>query len=49
MFAELDEVPASDVETLGAIWKRLEIILETHAEAEERYFYSPPSDRDRGG
>jgi hypothetical protein len=39
MFAELDEVPASDVETLAAVWKRLEIFLETHAEAEERYFY----------
>jgi hypothetical protein len=39
MFAELDEVPAADVETLAAVWKRLEIFLETHAEAEERYFY----------
>jgi hemerythrin HHE cation binding domain-containing protein len=39
MFAYLDEVPASDVETLAAVWKRLEILLETHAEAEERYFY----------
>jgi hypothetical protein len=39
LFAYLDEVPASDVETLAAVWKRLEIFLETHAEAEERYFY----------
>jgi Hemerythrin HHE cation binding domain len=39
MFAALDEVPASDTETLAAVWKRLEILLETHAEAEERYFY----------
>jgi Hemerythrin HHE cation binding domain len=39
MFAELDEVSSSDVETLVAVWKRLEIFLETHAEAEERYFY----------
>jgi hypothetical protein len=39
MFAALDEVPASDVDTLAAIWRRLEILLETHAEGEERYFY----------
>ncbi|HET8602944.1 MAG TPA: hemerythrin domain-containing protein [Marmoricola sp.] len=41
MFAYLDEVPRDDTETLGAIWKRLEILLETHAEAEERFFYPP--------
>jgi hypothetical protein len=39
MFAYLDEIDRSDRETLGAVWKRLEILLETHAEAEERYFY----------
>ena len=41
MFAYLDEVPRDDTETLAAIWKRLEILLETHAEAEERFFYPP--------
>jgi hypothetical protein len=39
MFAMLDEISSSDEETLGAVWKRLEILLETHAEAEERFFY----------
>jgi hypothetical protein len=39
MFAMLDEIPRDDAETLGAIWTRLEILLETHAEAEERFFY----------
>jgi hypothetical protein len=39
MFALLDEFPKDDVEGLAAIWKRLEIFLETHAEGEERYFY----------
>jgi Hemerythrin HHE cation binding domain len=39
MFAMLDEFPRDDTEGLGALWKRLEILLETHAEAEERYFY----------
>jgi hypothetical protein len=39
LFAVLDEVPTSDTETLAAVWKRLAIFLETHAESEERYFY----------
>ncbi|HET8600794.1 MAG TPA: hemerythrin domain-containing protein [Segeticoccus sp.] len=41
MFAMLDEVDRSDTATLTALWRRLEIFLETHAEAEERYFYPP--------
>jgi hypothetical protein len=39
MFAMLDEVDRDDTRTLSAIWRRLEIFLETHAEAEERFFY----------
>lgn len=39
MFAMLDEFPRNDPEGLAFLWKRLEILLETHAEAEERYFY----------
>jgi len=39
MFAMLDEFPRDDTQGLAAMWKRLEILLETHAEAEERYFY----------
>lgn len=39
MFAMLEEWPRDDHEGLDAIWKRLEILLETHAEAEELYFY----------
>ncbi len=39
MFAYLEEWPRDDHEGLGAVWKRLAILLETHAEAEERYFY----------
>ena len=41
MFAMLDEVDSSDTATLKALWRRLEILLETHAEAEEKYFYPP--------
>jgi hemerythrin HHE cation binding domain-containing protein len=39
MFALLDEFPRDDLEGLGALWGRLAIFLETHAEAEERFFY----------
>ena len=39
MFAVLDEMPRDDTEGLAALWRRLEIFLETHAEGEERYFY----------
>ena len=38
MFAMLDEV-RDDTETAAAIWQRLAILLEVHAEAEELYFY----------
>ncbi len=39
MFAILDEVDPSDAATLAAVWKRLTILLEVHAEAEEKLFY----------
>ncbi len=39
MFAMLDEFPRDDHEGLAALWKRLEILLETHAEGEEKYYY----------
>ena len=39
LFATLEEWPRDDHEGLGAVWSRLAILLETHAEAEERYFY----------
>ena len=39
MFAQLEEFPQDDTEGLAALWSRLAILLETHAEAEELYFY----------
>lgn len=39
MFAQLEEFPQDDAEGLAALWSRLAILLETHAEAEELYFY----------
>ncbi len=39
MFALLDELRLVDSDALAAVWKRLKVLLEVHAEAEERYFY----------
>lgn len=39
LFALLDEIEPGDAGKLAAIWRRLAILLEVHAEAEERYFY----------
>jgi hypothetical protein len=39
MFAVLDELPRDDTEALAAVWARLEVFLEVHAEAEEQFFY----------
>lgn len=39
MFAVLEEWPRQDLAGLAALWERLAILLETHAEAEELYFY----------
>lgn len=38
-FAMLEEWPRDDTEGLAAMWRRLAILLENHADAEERYFY----------
>jgi len=39
MFAILDEIDRSDERSLAALWSRLAVLLEVHAEAEERHFY----------
>src|SRR5919202_2993979 len=39
MFAFLDEMPRGDTAALGAVWARLGVLLEVHAEAEEKFFY----------
>jgi hypothetical protein len=38
-FAQLDEIDPSDTAALAAVWNRLQVLLEVHAEAEERFFY----------
>jgi hypothetical protein len=39
LFAMLDGIDRNDPAALGAIWRRLRALLDTHAEAEERFFY----------
>lgn len=39
LFALIDELGADDRDALKAIWTRLRILLDTHALAEERFFY----------
>ncbi len=39
MFAVLDELPRGDRDGLAAVWERLGVLLEVHAEAEEKFFY----------
>lgn len=38
-FALLDDIDPADGQQLAAVWARLEVLLEVHAEAEERFFY----------
>ncbi len=39
MFAMLDEIDRTDQRTLAAVWGRLAVLLEVHADAEEELFY----------
>lgn len=39
LFAQIEQIDRSDKAALGAIWNRLRALLDSHAEAEERFFY----------
>ncbi len=39
LFAYLDDIDRADTNALNAVWTRLRILLEVHAEAEEELFY----------
>ncbi|MGN6277106.1 MAG: hemerythrin domain-containing protein [Sphingomonas sp.] len=39
LFALIEQVDRKDTDSLGALWKRLQALLDAHAEAEERIFY----------
>src|SRR3982751_625646 len=40
LFALIEQIGADDREALQAVWTRLRVLLDTHALAEERFFYS---------
>lgn len=39
LFAIIDQLKPGDIAALSAVWSRLRALLDTHAEAEERFFY----------
>jgi hypothetical protein len=39
LFAAIEEIDRTDTAALTAVWGRLKALLDSHAEAEERYFY----------
>ncbi len=39
LFATLDQIPDDNIAALGTVWHRLATFLETHAKAEESWFY----------
>lgn len=39
LFALIEQMPPHETAALAAVWKRLRTLLDTHAEAEERFFY----------
>jgi hemerythrin superfamily protein len=39
LFAQIDDIDRSDKAALAAIWGRLKALLDSHAEAEERFLY----------
>ena len=39
LFAILEQIGDSDIESLSAVWDRLAALLDAHAEAEEQLFY----------
>jgi len=39
LFAYLDDIDHTNTEALSAVWRRLKILLDVHAAAEEQFFY----------
>ncbi len=39
LFAQIEQIDAKDTKALASLWKRLRALLDSHAEAEERFFY----------
>ena len=39
LFAQIEQIARNDTAALASLWKRLRALLDSHAEAEERFFY----------
>lgn len=39
LFAMIEQIDRAETGALSAVWKRLQALLDVHAEAEERFFY----------
>jgi iron-sulfur cluster repair protein YtfE (RIC family) len=39
LFAQIDSIDPKETKALSALWNRLKNLLDSHAEAEERFFY----------
>ncbi len=39
LFAQIEEIDRHETAALAAVWSRLHALLDSHAEAEERFFY----------
>jgi hypothetical protein len=39
LFAQIEQIDPKDTAALASLWKRLRALLDSHAEAEERFFY----------
>ncbi|MDY7524707.1 hemerythrin domain-containing protein [Sphingomonas sp. 10B4] len=39
LFAQIEQIDPTDTTALSALWNRLHALLDSHAEAEERFFY----------
>jgi len=48
LFALIDQLTPDDRDALKAVWDRLRALLDTHARAEELYFYPELLNLDRG-
>jgi hemerythrin superfamily protein len=48
LFALIEQMPPDDTAKLAAVWKHLAAFLETHAEAEEKFFYPALLKRGKG-
>lgn len=48
LFAIIEEIGTEDTDALASVWNRLHGLLDTHAEAEERFFYPTVVKRGEG-